>query len=136
MSSPCAARSSSMSLRAAGETVTRPGSIAMTLFKRAPASEEAQRLRTVAHQDILGLLVMVEHHLVSFSADSGLLVAAEGGMRRIRMVAIGPDPAGLDTAAETICGVQIAGPDACAQSVQRVVGDFQRLLGCIEHRYR
>src|ERR1700683_1875733 len=135
MSSPCAARSSSMSLRAAGETVTRPGSIVMTLLKRAPASEEAQRLRAVAHQHVLRLLVMVEHHLVSFSADSGLLVAAEGGMRRIRMVAIGPDPAGLDAAAQTIGGVQIPGADGGPSPVQRVIGDFQRLLGCIEHRY-
>src|ERR1700691_3325712 len=136
MISPCAARSSSMSLRAAGETVTRPGSIVMTLFKRAPALEEAQRLGAVADQNVLRLLGMVEHHRMSLSADSGLLVAAEGCMRRIRMIAIGPDPACLDAAAETIGGVQIPGPRSCAQSVQRVIGDFQRLLGGIEDRYR
>src|ERR1700691_1788321 len=110
-----AARNTSMSLRAAGETVTRPGSIVMTLFKRAPWLDEDQRLGAVADQNVLRLLVMVEHHLMSLSADSGLLVAAEGGMRWIRMIAIGPDPACLDAAAETIGGVQIPGPHSCAQ---------------------
>src|SRR5512134_3859704 len=45
-------------------------------------SEEAERLRRVAHQQVLGLLVMVEHHLVRLAADARFLVAAEGGVRR------------------------------------------------------
>src|SRR3989440_6869034 len=50
--------------------------------------EEPQRLRRIAHQQVLGLLVMVEHHLVVFAADARLLVATEGGVRGIGVVAV------------------------------------------------
>ena len=59
-------------------------------------SEEAELLRAVADQEVLGLLVVIEHHLVGLAADARLLVAAERRMRRIGMVAVGPDAAGLD----------------------------------------
>ena len=61
--------------------------------------EEAQRLGVVAHQQVLGLLVVVEHHLVGLAADAGLLVPAERRMRGVRVVAVRPDAAGLDLAA-------------------------------------
>ena len=61
-----------------------------------PASEESELLWAVADQEILGLLVMVEHHLVGLAANARLLVAAECRMRRVGVVAIGPDPSGLD----------------------------------------
>jgi transcriptional regulator of acetoin/glycerol metabolism len=41
------------------------------------SSEEAQRLRAVAHQDVFRLLVMIQHHLMVFASDARLLVAAE-----------------------------------------------------------
>jgi hypothetical protein len=44
-------------------------------------SEEAERVLRVADQQVLGLLVVVQHHLVVLPADAGLLVAAE---RRVR----------------------------------------------------
>ncbi len=43
-------------------------------------SEEAELLRAVAHQHVLGLLIMVEHHLVRLATDTRLLVATEGSM--------------------------------------------------------
>src|SRR5690606_5214123 len=46
-------------------------------------SEETERIDVVAHQQVLGLLVVVEHHLVGLATDAGLLVAAERGMRRV-----------------------------------------------------
>ena len=49
-------------------------------------SEEAQRVDVVADQEVLGLLVVVEHHFVGFAADTGLLVATEGGVRRVQVV--------------------------------------------------
>src|SRR6218665_3638351 len=61
-----------------------------------PGSEEAERLGRVADQHVLGLLVVVEHHLVRLAADARLLVAAEGRVCRIGMVAIGPHATGLD----------------------------------------
>src|SRR5690242_9898859 len=79
-------------------------------------SEEAELLGAVADQHVLGLLVVVEHHLVRLAADAGLLVAAEGGVRRIGVIAVGPDASGLDGAAEAVAAVRVAAPDAGAQA--------------------
>ena len=53
--------------------------------------EETERLGAVADQEILGLLVVVEHDAMGLAADAGLLVAAEGGVGGIEVVAVGPD---------------------------------------------
>ena len=45
-------------------------------------------LQERAHQQILDLLVVVQHHPVRLAADTGLLVAAERRMRRIEVAAI------------------------------------------------
>src|SRR6202042_708719 len=99
---------------------------AFSLFRQ--TSEEAQGLGAVAHQDVLGVLIVVEHHLVVFAADAGGLVSAERGMRRVGVIAIGPDPAGLDRTSKLVGAVAVAGPDAGAEPVQRVVGDFERVV--------
>src|SRR5580698_1605926 len=99
--------SSSMSSRAASVTPTRAG------------SEEAKCFLAVADQYVLGLLIMVEHHLVCFAANTRLLVAAEGRMRRIRVIAVGPDASRFDTPSKAIGGIHIARPHSGAQSVQR-----------------
>src|SRR5450432_410651 len=98
--------------------------------------EESERLRAVAHQYILGLLIMVEHHFVVLSADTGLLVAAKSRMRWIRMVAIGPHTACLDASPEAIGQVEISGPDTRTQTIQSVVGNLERLFRRIEDRDR
>src|SRR5215469_592300 len=92
-------------------------------------SEEPEGLRAIAHQHVLGLLVVVEHDLVVLAADAGLLVAAEGRMGRIEVIAIGPDAAGLDAAAEAIGPVDIAGPNTGAEAVERVVGKREGFVG-------
>src|SRR5579862_1989914 len=120
MIGPCAALSSSINSRAASDTVTRSS------IPR--ASKEAERLGAVAHQDVLGLLVMIEHHLVSLAPDSRLLVAAECGVRRIGVIAVGPDTSRLDAAAEAVRHVDVARPYAGAQPVKRIVRNFERLL--------
>ncbi len=91
-------------------------------------SEEAQLVRAVAHEQVLGLLVVVEHHLVVLAADAGLLVAAEGRMRGVGVVAVGPHAACLDAAAHAEGARAVAAPHAGAQAVERVVGDLQRFL--------
>src|SRR5688500_11253240 len=53
-------------------------------------SEESERVGRVADRHVLGLLVVIQHHLVRLAADARLLVAAEVSMRGIGMVAIGP----------------------------------------------
>src|SRR3977135_4365702 len=115
MSGPWAPRSDRMSSAAAGVMSTREA-IARGL-------EEAELLGRVADQQVLGLLVVLEHHLVVLPADTGLLVPAEGGVRRVGVVAVGPYPAGLDAATGAVGGVDVPGPHAGAQPVQGVVGD-------------
>src|SRR5699024_4525473 len=61
-------------------------------------SEEAELVRRVRHQQVLRLLVVVEHHPVVLATDAGLLVATERGVRRVLVIAVGPDPAGLNAA--------------------------------------
>ena len=51
---------------------------------------------------------MIEHHQVRLAPDARLLVAAEGRMRRIEVVAVGPHPPGLDRAAGAIGAVDVA----------------------------
>src|SRR5262245_60710124 len=75
---------------------------------------------------------MVEHHLVGLAPDSRLLIAAEGGMRRIEVEAIGPHPARLEPAAETVGAVDVAGPDAGAEAIERVVGYRHSLVVVLE----
>src|SRR5258708_27155375 len=63
-------------------------------------SEEAQLVLAVADQQVLGLLVVVQHHLVGLAADARFLVAAEGRVRRVGVVAVGPHAPGLDGRSE------------------------------------
>ncbi len=82
---------------------------------------------------------MVEHHLVGFAADAGLLLSAEGRVGGIQVVAVGPDATGLDAPGQSLHLVNVPGPDAGAQSVHGVVGDLQGFFlvlegGHAEHR--
>ena len=83
--------------------------------------EEPERFRAVAHQDILRLLVMIEHHFVRFPSHTGFFISAESRVCGIRVVAIGPYASGLDASPETIGSIQIARPNAGTQAVGRVV---------------
>src|SRR6478736_3493973 len=86
-------------------------------------SEESLGLIAVRHQQVLGLLVVVEHHLVVLAADAGLLVAAERRVGGVGVVAVGPHPAGLDVTPGPVGGVAIARPDPSPEAIQGVVGD-------------
>src|ERR1700676_980030 len=106
MMGPCVPINCSLNRRAGSVTLTRSGSLVNSSLKRhltrrtrgrhrdltsrkirMPVRpqflEKAQGLRAVAHQNVLGLLVMIQHHLVGFPADAGLLVTSECRMRRI-----------------------------------------------------
>src|SRR5262245_54109361 len=89
--------------------------------------KEPECLRAIAHQHVLGLLVMVEHHLVGLAPDAGLLIAAERRMRRIEVEAVDPNPTRLDAAAHAVGAVDVARPCGCAEAIERVVGDGERL---------
>ena len=43
-------------------------------------SEQAQRRGAVAHQQVFGLLIGIQRHLVRFPPDAGLFIAAERRM--------------------------------------------------------
>src|ERR1019366_1396875 len=114
---PCLAVSSAIKASAAGVAPTRLGAAVVVSVigppdvdgqRRRPRRsrlEEAELLRAVADQHVLGLLVVVEHHAVIFPPDPRLLVAAEGRVGRIGVVAVGPHPSGLDGAAEAVAAV-------------------------------
>ncbi|EJZ06057.1 hypothetical protein MFORT_28624 [Mycolicibacterium fortuitum subsp. fortuitum DSM 46621 = ATCC 6841 = JCM 6387] len=96
------------------------------------ALEEALRLVGVAHQQVLGLLVVVEHHLVVLAADTGLLVTAERRVRGVGVVAVGPHPAGLDVPAGPVGGVAVAAPHPGAEAVEGVVCDRDGVVVVLE----
>src|SRR5450759_519784 len=114
--------------RAAGVAVMRAGMTDSDIT----GLEEAERLGAVADQQVLGLAVVVEHHRVVLPADAGDLVATERCPRRIGVVTVRPDAAGLDLPAHLVGPVAVACPDAGAQAVEGVVSDGQRLLVVLE----
>src|SRR3954468_4321084 len=75
---------------------------------RTRRSEEPECLLAVGHQQVLRLLVVVQHHLVVLAPDARLLVAAEGRVRRVRVVAVRPHAARLDATAHAERGVHVA----------------------------
>src|ERR1019366_10552069 len=131
MIAPCWARSLSISASAAGVATTRARSSCIEV----PALKEAELLRAIAHQHVFGLLIMVEHHLVVLAPDAGLLIAAEGRVGGIGVIAIGPDAARLYRAAEAIAAVHVAAPHASAKAIERVVGDGEGVVVVLEGRH-
>ena len=84
--------------------------------------EKTEGVGVVAHQQVLGLLVVLEGHLVGLATDAGLLVATEGGVGGILVVAVGPYATGLDATAHAVGTVGIPGPDACTETEQAPEG--------------
>src|SRR5579872_3715755 len=98
--------------------------------------EEAELLRAVAHEQILGLLIVIEHHAVSFTANAGLFVSAECGVGGVGVIAVDPNTACLNAAAQVVAAVGIPTPQACAEPIECVVGDFERIGFVLERRHR
>ena len=55
----------------------RSGSVT-TAAQQRNASEKAHRLGAITDQHVLGLLIVVQHHLMVLAANAGLFVATEG----------------------------------------------------------
>src|SRR5438105_1969391 len=98
----------SMSGRRSGDEPGRPA-------RRVCGREETERVGRVADEQVLRLLVVLEHHLVRLTSDAGLLIAAERRVRGVGVIAVRPHATGLDLAAGTVAAVAIAGPHAGAQ---------------------
>src|SRR6185437_1679774 len=78
---------------------------------------------------------MLEHHLVGLPSDTGLLVAAEGRMCRIGVIAVRPHTSRLNGPAHSVAGVDITRPDTGAKAIERVVGNPQSLGLILEGRH-
>src|SRR5680860_927049 len=100
-----------------------------------PGLEKAQWVNIVAGQHALGLLVMIQRQLMGFATNTGLLIPTESGMGGIRVVAVDPDPAGLNVATHTVSHIGITRPDTCTQAKLGIVGDGQRFFLGFEGRY-
>src|SRR5664280_482259 len=112
--------SSAAGVATTGGSAIRPSTLTLR-------SEEPESVRAVADQQVLGLGVVLEHHLVVLAPHAGDLVAAERRTGRIEVVAVGPHAPGLDGPAHAVGAGAVARPHAGAQTVERVVGDRQRL---------
>src|SRR5690606_652723 len=107
-------------------------SFSITFCDLMSGSEEALRVLSVADQEDLGLLVVLEHHQVGLAADAGLLVAAEGRVSRVVVVGVGPHTTGLDLTTGAVGGRAVAAPHAGAEAVEGVVGDVHRVGEVLE----
>src|SRR6476619_3408124 len=125
--SPCAALSWRSTVIASGVIPTR----ATTSWL-----EEAKFLGAVADEHVLRLLVVIHHHAMVLAPDARLLVAAERGVRRVQVIAVGPHPSRLDRATHPVARVGVAAPQARAKAVQRVVRDGERIILGLELRHR
>src|SRR5690554_8069933 len=84
-------------------------------------SEEPERVGVVAGQHTLGLLIMLQRHLVGLAANTGLLVTTEGRVGRVCVVAVDPDPTGLDIAAHAVREIGVSGAHYATQPKLGVV---------------
>src|SRR4051812_35343198 len=100
------------------------------------ALEETERLLAIADEQILCLLIMIEHHLASLATDAGLFVAAECRMRRIGVIAVGPHAPCLNLTAKSVSTRAVARPHTGTQTVHRIVGDLERFIFVFESRHR
>src|SRR6478735_10372218 len=75
----------------------------------------------------LGLEVLGQAVRAEFAADAGLLVAAEG-RERVEPAAVDVDLAGVHPAGEGDGRLVVGGPDGARESVDRAVGDTQRVV--------
>src|ERR1019366_8655623 len=114
----CALRTP-MASSAAGVATTRatgPGSLIVV----PRTSKEPEGLRAIAHQQVLGLRVVLQHHLMVLPAHPRDLVTAEGGTGGGEVVAVRPHPSCLDGPTHPVGEVAVAGPHPGSESVEGV----------------
>ena len=86
------------------------------------------------NEHIFRLAIVVEHHFMIFASEARFFVAAEWSVRRIVVIAVDPDASGFDSARNLIKLVRVARPDARAETVKRIVGDFYGFRFVFESR--
>ena len=79
--------------------------------------EESELVLVHRDQHVLGLTVMIEHHLVCLTTKPRLLVAAERCMSWVCVVTIDPDATGLDGTRNLVRLVSVTSPDPSSKSV-------------------
>lgn len=85
-------------------------------------------MRAGAQDDGLGLGEFLDGGHAEFASESALAVAAKGEFGETVHEAVPPHGAGADGAGEAQGAVMVAGPDACGQAVESVVGDGRGLV--------
>src|SRR5262249_26312248 len=89
--------------------------------------EKSHRFLIVRHKHVLGLTIVVEHHLVILASKARFLVPAKWSVSRVAMIIVYPDAAGLDRTWDPIKLVRIACPDARTQTIKCVIRDLDSL---------
>ena len=69
--------------------------------------EEAQFIGAIAYQQVLCLLVVIQHHLMVFTTNARLLIAAKRCVRWIGVIVVHPNAACLDGATKAVTGVHV-----------------------------
>src|SRR5262249_23029297 len=92
---------------------------------------------TSAEMDPHGLClrVVAERLPAPVAAGTGLLSAAPGLGHAAMVEAVDPDHACLDVAPGVDRGVEVLGPDAGGQAIDRVVGDRDRVVEVLERQH-
>src|ERR1035437_3525696 len=75
---------------------------------------------------------MIEHHLMSFTANTRSLVTTERSTSRVCVIAVGPDATSLDCTTCTVSRVHVASPHASTESIQSVICNFHCIVKTIE----
>src|SRR5690554_189359 len=87
--------------------------------------KKAQRVSVITGQHAFSLLVVIQSQLVSFTANTGFLVATKSSMGRVSVVAVHPYPTGLNAAAHAVGPVSVPCPNAGTQAKLGIVGNRQ-----------
>jgi hypothetical protein len=98
--------------------------------------EKSKFVGIVRDEHVLRLAVVVEHHLVSLSAKSRLLVAAKGSVGGVQVVAVHPHTTGLDGSRQAVQLMSISGEHTGAKTEAGVIGNLDRLLHRAEGGHR
>ena len=109
---------------------------ANTPYRRQQRLKQPGLFLCVGDEQVLRLLVVVEHHEVVFAPDAGLLISTESGMRRVGVVLVDPHATSLNGAPGTVGGVAVARPHTGTESVDGVVGDGDGLIKILKGSYR
>src|SRR5579864_6510919 len=84
--------------------------------------------------DRLDLGVVLKHLVSHFPTPTRLLVATKGHCRVKHVVAVDPHRPCLEVRCEQMCLAEIFCPNACSQTVHRIIGKWENLIEFLERQ--